>query len=123
MEADLFNLQPAVGELNADRKHFSMAMIPGEKRSYGDCDFEVEGRAVEPRPEIRGDIARTYLYMNWAYPGRGIIARSKRKLFKAWDKADPVDKWEYERVRYLEKIQGNKNPFVREPGSSSVESK
>ena len=95
MEADLFNLQPAVGEVNADRKHYSMGIIPGEHRAYGQCDVEVSDRRIEPRPSIRGDIARTYLYMNWAYPGRGIVGKSRAKLFRAWDREDPVDQWEY----------------------------
>jgi len=51
--------------------------------------------------------------MNAAYPETGIIGSSSRKLLEAWDKSDPVDKWECERVRRLEKIQGNENVFVR----------
>jgi deoxyribonuclease-1 len=56
--------------------------------------MEIERKKAEPRPEIRGDIARSYFYMNDAYPGKGIISKKNRKLFKAWDKADPVDAWE-----------------------------
>lgn len=89
-----------------------MAIIPGEKRKYGQCDVEIENRKVEPRPEIRGDIARTYFYMDWAYPNRGIISKKNRKLFKAWDKSDPVDKWECKRAELVKAVQGNDNPFV-----------
>jgi len=120
MEADLFNLQPAVGEVNGDRSNFSMGMVPGEARRYGACDIEIENRKVEPPPQIRGDVARTYLYMNWAYPGRGIIGRSRSKLFEAWDKGDPVDQWEYNRTRAIEKLQGNLNPFVGKVGSTGT---
>jgi deoxyribonuclease-1 len=67
---------------------------------------------IEPRPEIRADIARTYMYMDWAYPGHGIISRSNQKLFAAWDKEDPVDDWERGRARRIEAIQGNRNPFI-----------
>ncbi len=66
MEADLHNLQPAIGEVNGLRSNYSMAMIPGEKREFGKCDVEIEGSKVEPRPDIRGDIARTYMYMDQA---------------------------------------------------------
>lgn len=113
MESDLYNLVPAIGELNQARSNFSMSMIDGEKREYGKCDFEVEDRKIEPRPEIRGDVARVYFYMDWAYPGRGVISEKNRKLFEAWDKADPVDAAERERSLRIEKIQGNKNPFVK----------
>jgi deoxyribonuclease I len=76
------------------------------------CDIEIENRKVEPRPEIRGDIARTYMYMEQAYPGHGIISQSNQKLFAAWDRLDPVDDWERERARRIEAIQGNQNPFI-----------
>jgi deoxyribonuclease-1 len=112
MEADLYNLQPAIGEVNGLRLNYSMEMIPGEKREFGECDVEIEDNKMEPRPEIRGDIARTYLYMDKAYPGKGIISRSNQKLFEAWDKLDPVDDWERERARRIEAIQGNQNPFI-----------
>jgi deoxyribonuclease-1 len=112
MEADLYNLQPAIGEVNWLRSNYSMEMIPGEKRAFGACDIEIENRKIEPRPEIRGDVARTYLYMDKAYPGHGIISRSNQKLFAAWDKEDPVDDWERERARRIETIQGNRNSFI-----------
>jgi len=51
--------------------------------------------------------------MNDAYPGKGIISKKNRKLFKAWDKADPIDAWEKERARKIERIQGNVNKFVQ----------
>jgi endonuclease I len=34
-----------------------------------------------------------------------------RKLFEAWDRADPVVAWEIERCKRIEKVQGNKNLF------------
>jgi deoxyribonuclease I len=97
MEADLYNLQPAVGEVNQLRGNSSMAMIPGEARAFGRYDLEIEDRKIEPRPEIRGDIARIYFYMEAAYPGRGIVSEKNRKLFEAWNTEDPVDDWERER--------------------------
>jgi len=113
MEADLYNLVPAIGEVNGNRSNYSMAMIPGEIRKYGECDVEISGRKVEPTEGIRGNIARTYFYMDWAYPGRGIISKKNRKLFEAWSKSDPVDQWECERARLIEKKQGNENQFVK----------
>jgi deoxyribonuclease-1 len=112
MEADLYNLQPAIGEVNWLRSNYSMEMIPGEKRDFGACDVEIDNRKIEPRPEIHGDIARTYMYMEWAYPGHGVLSRSNQKLFAAWNTEDPVDDWERERARRIEAIQGNRNPFL-----------
>jgi deoxyribonuclease I len=114
MEGDLHNLQPAIGEVNGLRSNFSMAMIDGEARQFGACDVEIADRKIEPRPAIRGDIARIYLYMEASYPGRGIVSDKNRPLFEAWDREDPVDAWECERDRRIEALQGNHNPFVRE---------
>ncbi|MDO9530026.1 MAG: endonuclease [Syntrophales bacterium] len=115
MESDMYNLVPAVGEINGLRSNYSFGMIPGEKREFGNCDMEIENRKAEPPPEKRGNIARTYFYMDWAYPGHGIISKKNRKLFEAWSKEDPVDAWECERCKRIEKIQGNENLFVKEP--------
>lgn len=111
MEADMYNLVPAIGEVNGDRSNYRFDMIPGEKREYGKCNMEIEGSVAEPPDDKFGDIARTYMYMEAAY-GRGVIAQSNIKLFEAWNKMDPVDKWECERARRVEKIQGNKNTIL-----------
>ena len=112
MQADMFNLYPAIGEVNEKRSNFSMTMIEGEKREFGECDIEIRINKIEPRESIRGDIARTYMYMDSVYPGRGIISKKNRKLFESWDKSDPVDQWECERAKMIEEVQGNKNKIV-----------
>jgi len=104
MESDLHNLVPAVGELNADRSNFSFNMIEGEPRNYGACDFEVDRklRKVEPRPEIRGDIARTYFYMHNTY---GVpLSDKQRRLFETWDREDPISEWEVIRNARIDAI-------------------
>ena len=79
---------------------------------FGKCDVEIKSRKVEPREKIRGEIARTYMYMDSVYTGRGIISKKNRKLFDAWNKSDPVDEWECERAKRIERIQGNRNEVV-----------
>ncbi len=112
MQADMFNLYPAIGEVNGRRSNYSMGIIEGEKREFGKCDVEIKSRKVEPREEIRGEIARTYMYMDSVYPNRGIISKKNWKLFEAWHKSDPVDEWECERAKRIEKIQGNRSEIV-----------
>lgn len=111
MEADLYNLQPAIGEVNGLRGHYGMGMVPGEKRRFGECDVEIEGRKIEPRPAVRGDIARTYLYMDRAYPGRGIVSKKNRPLFEAWDREDPVDAAEQDRLAKIGEMLENVGRF------------
>ena len=112
MEADMYNLYPEAAELNRLRANYAMAMIAGEARAFGGCDVEIADHEIEPRPEIRGDIARTYAYMDAAYPGRGVLSDKNRKLFEAWSHEDPVDAWECERAARIASMQGNTNEFV-----------
>ena len=84
------------------------------KENLVKCDVEIKSRKVEPREEIRGEIARTYMYMDSVYPDRGIISKKNWKLFESWHKSDPVDEWECERAKRIEKIQGNRYEIVWE---------
>lgn len=110
MQADMYNLYPAVGELNGDRSNYHFGIIAGEPREYGACDFEIQEKLAEPKEDIRGDIARTYFYMEYTYGVK--ISDKQRKLFEIWSKHDPVSEWEKIRAERIEKIQGNKNEFV-----------
>ncbi len=110
MQADMYNLVPAVGELNGDRSNYHYGIISGENRKYGACDFEIENRIAEPKEDIRGDIARTYFYMEHTYGVK--ISDKQRKLFQIWDKEDPVSSWERLRAERIRAIQGNTNIFV-----------
>lgn len=112
MESDMHNLVPAVGELNGDRSNFRYGIILGEPRQYGACDFEVDfsARVAEPKPEIRGDIARTYFYMADRY---GLeLSPLQQALFRHWANLDPLDDWERERADRVERVQGRVNRFV-----------
>jgi deoxyribonuclease-1 len=115
MEADMHNLVPAVGAVNADRRAYAMGIVDGEPRAYGSCDIEIVDRTVEPAERVRGDVARTYLYMDRAYPEVELLDDRRREMFRAWSEADPVDDWERTRERRIADVQGNHNPFVREP--------
>jgi endonuclease I len=52
--------------------------------------------------------------MENAYPDRIKLEPEETRMFKKWDQADPVDKWECERCRRIEKLQGNKNSIVKD---------
>jgi deoxyribonuclease I len=112
MSSDLYNLRPTVGAVNALRSNFRMGVIQGEKRQFGTCDMEIEQRVFEPRPSIRGDIARIYFYMDAAYSDHGIVGKKQLKLLKAWHRADPVSEEERALGVKIQAIQGNENPFV-----------
>lgn len=60
MEADLFNLYPAVGEVNGDRSNFNYGMATQVAPQYGQCKTKVdfEQRTAEPRDEVKGLVDR-----------------------------------------------------------------
>lgn len=114
MESDMHNLVPAVGLINQRRSNRLYGIIPGEVRAFGRCDFEVADDTAEPAPHIRGDIARIYYYMAFAYEDRMTLSEAERQMFQVWDMEDPVDEWECERSMRIERIQDNVNPYVEE---------
>ncbi len=109
-EGDLFNLVPAVGELNGDRSNKLYGIIAGEDREYGACDFEVTGSKAEPMKSVRGDIARVWLYMIDQYGLK--MAPDYVALMKQWSAADPVGKIEKLRHEKIAKEMGRENKFV-----------
>ncbi len=109
-EGDLFNLVPAIGELNGDRIDKLHGVIPKEERKYGACDFEVSNTKAEPMESIRGDIARVWLYMLEKYHLK--LSDDFIDLMKQWDKDDPVDTNEKLRHDMISCEMGWKNPYV-----------
>lgn len=112
MAGDLHNLVPVVGAINALRSNFSFTELGAEAQKLCDKGFLLLGRKVSPPQELKGDVARIYLYMDTTYPGTGIISEKNRKLFDSWNKLDPVSKYECELDSLKAKFQGVNNPFI-----------
>lgn len=113
MQSDLYNLYPAIGAVNAMRSNYNFTMLPDVKPDFGSCLVKIDNRKVEPTIESRGQIARTYLYMEQRYP-RYRMSKSQRQLMHAWNKMYPVSAWECLRAERISKIQGNRNTLVTE---------
>lgn len=113
IEADLHNLYPARSDINEARSSIAFGMVNGEKRNYGSCDFEVQHRRprlVEPREEVRGNIARSMFYMADTYDLT--LFDKQIAILSKWNKTDPPDHFEKDRNDKIEKIQGNRNPYI-----------
>lgn len=110
---DLRNLRPVVGEINQDRAHFHFGEIAGERHRYGACDFEVRANVAEPSPQVRGDIARTYLFMAQAYPELFSLSLKEEELYRAWSTLDPVSLKECLWNEEIMKEQGAANTQVQ----------
>jgi deoxyribonuclease-1 len=112
MEADLFNLYPAVGEVNGDRSNFNYSTAPEVAPQYGQCPTKVDfsQRVAEPRDEVKGLVARTTFYMFDRY--NLSMSRQEQQLLMAWDRQHPITPWEKERDSRIAAIMGHPNPFV-----------
>lgn len=115
---DLHNLVPAVGEINAYRSDHAFGNVPGEERVYGACDFETADGIAEPRERVRGDIARTYFYMEATHGMT--LTEAERIQFTAWSEADPVDTWERIRLERIDAIQNAEQPIPPAPDNDCV---
>jgi deoxyribonuclease-1 len=111
MQADLYNLFPAIGAVNAMRSNYNFTMLPGEETDFGTCSMKIANKKAEPPIEARGRIARAYLYMEQTY-SRYKMSKAQRNLMNAWDKKHPVSDWECKRAERIEKLQGNVNSIT-----------
>jgi deoxyribonuclease I len=112
MEADLYNLKPAIGEVNSDRSNYRFGVLPGTASQHGACPVKVDFKqqVFEPAPAVRGDIARIYFYMADKY--NLSLSRAQQQLFIAWHKQDPVSQTEQDLNQHIAREMGHDNPFV-----------
>lgn len=98
MEAEKRNLVPAIGEINADRSNFAYAeskeISQGQQGQYGKCQAytDFKNKRFYPRDEVKGIIARIYLYMAKHY--KIALTKEELSLMKTWDKAYPQTEYE-----------------------------
>ena len=135
---DLFHLVP--GDASANRSKSNHAPgIPADS-SFNNGSF-VTGedtihhlkRVFCPADEYKGDFARAYFYiatcygdsLTWIESGEPAAAMTNegwqeflpwlRDLLLTWHRLDPVSKKELDRAVEVNKIQGNRNPFIDYP--------
>lgn len=139
--SDLHNLRACETSLNRLRGELEFgesdraAEVPGS----GGNGLDPKLKLWLPRPEVRGDIARILFYMDLRYEGdkalepnlklveqqppglrHGMDAEGQGYLGQLstllrWHQEDPVDAGEQRRNTLVEKLQGNRNPFVDHP--------
>ena len=95
MEAEKRNLVPAIGEINADRSNFAYAESKDVPQGqYGKCNAytDFKNKRFYPRDEVKGIIARIYLYMAKQY--KITLTQEEQSLMESWDKAYPQTEYE-----------------------------
>ncbi len=111
MQADMYNLYPSIGAVNAMRSNYNFNDSVAGANSFGTCAMHINNNMAEPPKSSRGEIARSYLYMDATYPHYKMTEK-QRKLMQAWNKKFPAGKWECKRGELIQKIQKNKNEIL-----------
>jgi deoxyribonuclease-1 len=116
MEADLYNLVPAVGAINAGRSNKNIDYVSGPlEYTFGTCPVKISKTKIEPPDRIKGIVARTYLYMDWAYPKQSILGNKTRKIVTTWSRKFPVTRDECQLYVKKREKQKNTNPYLEKP--------
>jgi deoxyribonuclease-1 len=112
IESDMHNMYPSLRDVNKLRSSMPFSVLKGEKAAVRGCDFEVDyrSRMVEPRPAVRGEIARAMLYMADRYDLR--LFKRQRELLERWHREDPATEGEIERNRIIKELQGSHNHYI-----------
>ena len=110
MEADLFNLIPVVSEVAAKRGTRIFSDVPNPSFKIGSLKFDE--RYMEPSDEVKGDIARVYLYMDERYDLE--LSKHQKEIFEVWHRLDPVDDHECAIAKIILKVQGGENSLIEE---------
>lgn len=113
MQADMYNLFPAVASVNAIRSNREYTELTDESPANL-CGYKTARGKFEPPPHARGQVARAALYMEAQYKNFSLKPKQKL-LFQRWNEEYPVTKWECTRARRIEKIQKNENLLVKIP--------
>jgi predicted extracellular nuclease/endonuclease I len=98
----------------------------------------IDGDSFEPRDAVKGDVARSMLYMDVRYDGNTAgdteedlvllnrltttdeAAFGKLCVLLQWHESDPVDDFERRRNERVFEFQGNRNPFIDKPELASL---
>lgn len=115
MQADMYNLYPAIGAVNGLRSNYRFTMLDNDSLKLGNCEIYIESKTkrVMPSSTAKGIVARVGLYFEQAYK-RYNLSKAQKKLFIAWDKKYPVTIKECQRNELIESIQGNINSIMKE---------
>lgn len=115
MEADMYNLYPAIGSVNAVRSNFNFTELPENIPStFGSCTFKIADKKAEPPEDVKGIIARTTLYFESAYTLQYKLSSAQRKLMQSWSEKHPVTIWECLRASRIEAQQFSENKIVKQ---------
>lgn len=119
-KSDLHHLFPTDTKANSTRGNYEFAEVAKNYNLKG-CEDSKSGPSVtsggnnyfEPPTSHKGNVARALFYFSVRY--KMPISDAQEAFLKQWNHLDPVDGEEMARNDAIEKIQGNRNPFIDRP--------
>lgn len=111
MEGDLHHLFPEVKDRNSFRGNLPLGELEGAGDARNASHFEPAAG--------KGAVARATLYFLLRYPrtigGQSEYSAADIDQLLEWHRADPPGLYEFHRNAEIEKLQGNRNPFIDHP--------
>ncbi|MBC7713656.1 MAG: endonuclease [Rhizobacter sp.] len=119
-KSDLHHLFPTDSKANSTRGNFAFADVT-ENMNLKNCNSSKSGPSVtsggntffEPPLSHKGNVARALFYFSIRY--KVSIDAAQEEFLRRWNDLDPVDDAERSRNDAIEKLQGNRNPFIDHP--------
>ncbi|TDP55400.1 endonuclease I [Bacteriovorax stolpii] len=119
-KSDLHHLFPTDSKANSTRGNFEFADVV-KNENLSNCDASRSGASVtsgghtyfEPPTSHKGNVARAIFYFSIRY--KMPIGDAQEEFLRRWNQLDPVDDAEMARNNAIEKLQGNRNPFIDHP--------
>ena len=107
---DLHHLQYIDSGVNSSRGNLPFT------EGHGVTSRENKGKAWYPGDEYKGDVARMlmYMYLRYNLPFHHVSTDGVGLLLK-WNAEDKVSPLELQRNNEIEKVRGNRNPFIDNP--------
>lgn len=119
-KSDLHHLYPTDSKANSTRGNYDFAEVT-TNQNLKNCALSKSGPSVtsggnnyfEPPTAHKGNVARALFYFSVRY--KIAISDDQEEFLRRWNHLDPVDDAEVARNNAIEKLQGNRNPFIDHP--------
>ncbi len=122
--SDLHHLYPSDSRTNSIRGNYIFTQFKSDER-ISECPTSQFGYvssigrdAFEPPTDHKGNVARALFYFAVKYDLS--ISAHEEFFLRQWNIMDPVDSEEMARNDAVERIQGNRNPFIDDAGYAEM---
>lgn len=123
MRADIHHLMPTFQHPNGVRGNLPFGEIKGKPDYHNNAGAKRGGGFFEPPDMTKGRAARSLLYFYSRYKNSSFFNRRVARFWNVqietllrWNRRFPPDAQEMRRNDLVERYQGNRNPFVDDPG-------